>query len=53
VAILYVLNVVHTEPDWWSGRYAGLDLGVRRFLEEPSKLESRLECRIPITWCAG
>jgi|GEM_PF-5733049 len=31
--MLHIINVVHTEPNWWDGQYSGLDIGVTRFLD--------------------
>lgn len=27
----YVINVVHTEPDWWNGKLRGIDIGIPLF----------------------
>jgi hypothetical protein len=46
--MLHIINVVHTEPNWWDGIYSGLDIGTKRFLERLGELG----LRVPITWCA-
>ena len=46
--MLHIINVVHTEPNWWDGLYTGLDIGTTNFLDRLASLG----LRIPITWCA-
>jgi hypothetical protein len=48
---VYVINVVHTEHNWWDDKYTGLDIGVRHFLQKIEKIENSEGIRIPITWC--
>ena len=63
MAEFHVVNVVHTEHDWWqtpvAGRqgdtqtnvYAGLDVGVSQLLQRLSDVEASIGQRVPITWC--
>lgn len=46
--MLYIVNVAHTEPNWWDGTYSGLDIGAQRFLDDLAAAS----LRVPITWCA-
>lgn len=46
--MLHIINIVHTEPNWWDGQYTGLDIGATHFLD---RLEA-LCLRVPVTWCA-
>ncbi len=46
-----IINVVHTEHNWWDDEYTGLDEGTALLLERFGKIETRQGIRIPITWC--
>ena len=48
---IYVINVVHAEPNYWDDELTGLDKGVSSLLETLGRLERSTGCRIPITWC--
>ena len=64
MGVFHVINVVHTEHDWWhspvagalessceANIYGGLDVGVARLLERFDEMHTRTGARIPITWC--
>ncbi|NLI98256.1 hypothetical protein GX441_06310 [bacterium] len=48
---VHVINVVHTEHNWWDDGYTGLDEGTALLLERFANLGARHVTRIPITWC--
>lgn len=48
---MYVINVVHTEANWWDDGYSGIDVGARELLKQLATLENAIGTRIPITWC--
>ncbi len=48
---MHVINVVHTEHNWWDDEYTGLDEGTALLLERFGKIEAERGMKIPITWC--
>ncbi|UCG44307.1 MAG: hypothetical protein JSU73_06815 [candidate division WOR-3 bacterium] len=48
---VHIVNVVHTEPDWWDGGLAGIDVGLPALLERFGDIEQKAGARIPVTWC--
>jgi len=48
---VYVINIVHTEHNWWDDKYTGLDVGTSILLQRFREIEDREGIKIPITWC--
>jgi hypothetical protein len=51
MGIVHVINVVHTEQDWWDGELRGIDLAMPAFLRRLEQLEHEQGVKVPLTWC--
>jgi hypothetical protein len=48
---IFVINVVHTEYDWWDKGPSGIEYGLPALMRELERLEPEESLKIPITWC--
>ncbi len=51
VGKLHIVNVVHTEANWWDDGYTGLDVGTQDLLDRFEGIKASKSMELPITWC--